>query len=119
MDGTTISAILANLVAVTVLMTWFGKTIRAQTKSIISESAVTLESYAKDRTTDAENHKAMWDAIEKLRLFDREFGVIKEKQDHLQRGQDEQKQDLKALQKEINAGFSGLFREIRSGEARN
>ena len=118
MDGNVISLVLANLVAMTALAMFFAKIIRAQTKAIINESAVTLDDYMQDRRADAENHKTMWDAIEKLRLFDREFGVIKEKQDTLQKGQDEQKQDLKALQKEITAGFSGLFNEVR-GSARH
>ena len=118
MDGTTFSIILANVVAVTILMTWFSKAIRAQTKSIINESAVTLEDYMSDKKEAAENSRSMWEAIDQLRKFDREFGVIKEKQDMLQKGQDEQKQEIKQLTREITAGFSGLFQEVR-GNARH
>ncbi len=104
MDGIGWSTIFNNYgsfaVAVTVLIGGFWAVIRRQTKVLISESAVSAESYK-------EEQRIIKDDIEQLKKSDAEFRVIKNQIDTMQRGQT-------ALKDEMQRGMSDLRDEIQT-----
>jgi gas vesicle protein len=113
MNGIDWSTVLNNYgsfaVAVTVLIGGFWAVIRRQTKVLISESAVSAESYKEEQLVIRAD-------IEQLKKSDAEFLVIKNQIDTMQRGQAELKTDmhkgLSELQQDIQDSADRQSREL-------